>query len=218
MNKPSSSQIVLYVVGFVFVFWLAFLAWTISSSGHWLSFPVIAFLILAALRIVYELTLNRAHVPTMASGFMARQKIAKVLQKEAAAKGKTPFSVIDLGSGGGELARAIAKTIPEADVLGIELNRFPVFRATFLQRLFGPKNLRFKRSDFLKLDCSSFDAAVLYLGAQTAQDAGEKLRREMAAGSMVISHGFPLKGSWMPTETVQFHTPFSECFYVYRKE
>jgi SAM-dependent methyltransferase len=134
-----------------------------------------------------------------------------------AAEGKKPFKILDLGSGRGELTRHIAKKIPAAEVLGIELARFPCWQSHVVQRLFGPSNLSYRCLDFWRMDCSEIDAIVFFLTPNFAQRVGEKLAAELKPGSIVISHTFPLLGRWTPAEVIEFRTPFKETLYVYLK-
>src|ERR1700722_6057516 len=73
-----------------------------------------------SLRIGYELTLHRASAPVIASSYPARRRMARILKQDADARKVTPYTVVDLGSGCGELVRFIARAIPQANVVGIE--------------------------------------------------------------------------------------------------
>jgi hypothetical protein len=213
----SSSQMQLNAVGVFLLALLGVCAWTVTHPLTWFSALPLLFIGYAAFRVVFELTYNRANVPTLATGFVGRRKIAAVLQREAARREKNPYNVIDLGSGRGELARKIAKTIPSAQVLGIEMARIPFMQSVFIQRWLGPKNLSYQCCDFWPFDCSTIDAVVFYLTPTIAQRVGEKLHQELKQGSIVISHTFPLLGKWAPVEVLQFRSPFKETVYIYRK-
>lgn len=197
--------------------WIGFFAWSIAWPLTWVSIPVLLCSGYALYRLVFELTYNRSqHSPTIATCFVARRKTAKILERESALCNSEPYNVVDLGSGRGELARCIAKKIPTATVTGVELARFPYLQSVLFQRLFGPKNLSFKRSDFWSFDCSDMNAVVLYLGPITTQRIGEKLYQELRSGSIVISQTYPLLGKWVPIEILAFHAPFKEVIYIYK--
>lgn len=198
--------------------WLG-IAGAIYAQAYPLLFvPFGALLGYVVFRVVFELTVNRTIVPTLAMGFISRRKIGAVLRREYAKKNeKDAFSIIDLGSGRGELARNLAKKIPSATVKGVELARIPYFQAALAQRILGPKNLSYERGDFWRFDCSKADAIILYLAPLTVQRMGEKLRRELRPGSLVVSHTFPLLGTWTPIEVLNFRSPFKETVYVYRR-
>ncbi|MFA4993700.1 MAG: class I SAM-dependent methyltransferase [Bdellovibrionales bacterium] len=213
-----SNQMKLNIIGVLLLALLGVSAWAASQhlSGYSL-FPLLC-IGYAAFRVIFELTYNRANVPTLATGFVGRRKIAAVLQREVSMRGKSPFTIIDLGSGRGELTRYIANSIPVAQVTGIEIARIPCMQAAFVQRWLGPKNLSYQCCDFWPFDCSKIDAVVFYLTPTYAQRVGEKLHREMKSGSIVISHTFPLLGAWIPDKVLTFRSPFKEVVYVYRKE
>ena len=215
LSVPNRMQVVITYL--LILGWLGFISWELVQTSTWVYYPVLVAFGYIALRLVFELTINRSSVPTLATCFIARQKIARILEHEASQSDKDSYSIVDLGSGRGELARCIAKRISKAKVTGIEMARFPYMQASLIQRLFGPKNLAFERRDFWQLDCSSIDAVVLYLGPLTAQQMGRKLRQELKGGSMVISHTYPLLGEWTPVDVLTFHAPFKETIYVYRQ-
>ncbi len=197
---------------------LAFFAHNLVWPLTWTSAPVLLCLLYAVPRIIFEMTINRANVPTMATGSLARQEIAKILQREAAVSPKEIYKIVDLGSGRGELARTLAKRIPKSKVIGVEMAYFPYHEASLIQRWFGPSNLSYERQDFWSLDCSPFDAAVLYLGPATSTRMGEKLRQEMKPGSVIVTYTYPLSETWTPDEVVTFRSPFKETLYVYKRK
>src|SRR5262249_52897807 len=124
---------------------------------------------------------------------------------------------IDLGSGGGELSRHLARHVPDAEVTGLEMSRWPYERARLFGKFFGPKNVRYLRQDFFTYDCGQAGAVYFYLDVGLAPRVGEKLRRELKPGALVISHSFPLKGEWGEPGRVDFHAPFKETLLVYRR-
>ena len=71
-----------------------------------------------------------------------------------------PYTVLDLGSGSGQMTWQIARALPNAHVTGVELAYVPWLRSVLRQRLFGPANLDYKRVDFWLYDCSAADAVV----------------------------------------------------------
>jgi predicted RNA methylase len=143
--------------------------------------------------------------------------MAEVLQKAAQESASTPYIIVDLGSGRGELSRKIALSLPVAKVIGIEISPWPTAQAKFIQHLFGPENISYQCLDFWTYDCSSIDAVVFYLSARIAQKVGEKLYKELKTGSIVISHTFPLGSEWQEQEVIEFRTLFKETIFVYKK-
>ena len=221
MSSPRtpriSSRMQLNIIGVALLALLALSAWQITRCfTGWAIIPL-SLIGYAAFRIVFELTLNRENVPTLATGFAVRAKMTKILKQEAENHAQKPYRIIDLGSGRGELSRHIARAIPHAQVLGIESARIPYWQSVVAQRWLGPRNLSYQCLDFWPFDCSETDAVVFYLSGNTAQRVGEKLHRELKSGSTVISHTFPLLGDWTPVEVLNFRSPFKETLYVYLK-
>jgi SAM-dependent methyltransferase len=212
-----STQTQLSIAGMVILVILAAAAWAVARPLTWYSALPLLFIGYAAYSIAFELTFNRGNVPTLATTFVGRRKIAKILKQDAELRGKMPYNVIDLGSGRGELTRVIAKKIPSAQVIGIEMARIPCMLSAFVQRWLGPDNLSYKCCDFWSFDCAGIDAVVFYLTPSLAQRVGEKLYRELKPGSVVISHTFPLLGAWTPKEVMHFRSPFKETIYIYSK-
>ncbi|MBI3418899.1 MAG: methyltransferase domain-containing protein [Proteobacteria bacterium] len=199
------------------VCFFATIAWQLVQRPDPLNLVLLCVVGYVAGRIIYELAFNRTQVPTLLSGFFERRKIIELLKKDAEARGGASYTMIDLGSGRGELTRQIARALPQARVIGLEIVPFAYLQSRFFQRLFGLKNLEYQKRDFLSYDCSAADAVMLYLNARLAQEVGEKLCRELKPGALVISNSFPLKGAWQPAEIIAVHSPFKVELFVYRR-
>jgi len=179
-------------------------------------------LLVSALLVVfltYEYYERKTGVPTFPTMPPVRRRIATLLQAEQARTGQTPFRVLDLGSGSGQLGFRIARTIPAAEVTGIELSFVPWLRSVVRQRLWGVKNLTYLRQDFWPYDISQFDAVVTYLPGTIMERVGEKLHHELKPGTMVIANVFALRAGWEPVEAldIRFYLFFKTKLYVYRK-
>ena len=211
-----SGKIQLNIIGFILCVILGFSLWKMLHPFTWLSIIPLLFVAYGLFRVIFELTWNRNNVPTLATSHAGRAKMTELLKIAAAPR--AGYSIIDLGSGRGELTRHIAKAIPTARVIGIEMARIPFLQSRFVQRWLGPSNLSYECLDFWPYDCSQIDAVVFYLSGTFARKVGEKLHRELKPGSLVISHTFALEGAWgEPAEILHFRTPFKEVIYVYRK-
>ena|ERR1700722_11906455 len=153
-------------------------------------------------------------VPTVTSFPSARRKIADILQKEFSARDNV--TIIDLGSGNGQLSRRIARALPHAHVIGIELSMIPWLRSVLWQRMLGPANLTYKRIDFWPYDCSGADAVVTYLTENIIERVSQKLHRELKPGATVIANDVALHDGWVPVEIIE--TGFLGLkIYVYRQ-
>lgn len=168
--------------------------------------------------IVTELYALITGVPTVASARASRRDITKRLAKDYAARGDdgAPYAVIDLGSGNGQMAVKIAKALPTAKVTGIEISIVPWAISSLRQKIFGPKNLQFRRESFWPYDCSKADAIAIYLNGKVMKRVSEKLRAELKPGAIVLTNEIPLQGDWQPVEVIE--TGFLRMkVYVYRQ-
>lgn len=170
-------------------------------------------LVYAIARIVGEFTFFRARVPTVSSDYVTRRKIAELLQQDSS--GKARYNIVDLGSGRGELARHIARVLPRARVTAIEYARSPHLQAQLWKYITMRRNLTHLRGDLFTHDVGGYDAVVMFLGKLT-QAVGEKLKRELAPGTLVISNDFELGAEWQPVDVINFRTPFRATLYIYR--
>lgn len=159
----------------------------------------------------------RTGVPTLASFPAARCAIVDILN-EGFARGDLPrgATVLDLGSGNGQLAWRIAKAFPEASVVGVELSWAPWAISVLRQRLTGLKNLRFVRADFWTYDISRVDAAITYLTENVIEKVGDKLKRELKTGALILANDTALRGGWKPVQERETGL-FGMKVYVYRK-
>lgn len=146
-------------------------------------------------------TAFKTHVPTVASFPSARNKIIEILGKEIGGRAdKRPYVIMDLGSGSGQLTWRIARALPEAHVMGIEVSYVPWLRSVLRQKLLGPSNLEYKRIDFWSYDCSAVDAVVTFLTENIMERLSQKLRKELKPGAMVIANDVPLQADWKPVD------------------
>jgi hypothetical protein len=178
------------------------------------SIILVIILVVVAVNEIYNW---RTGVPTVASFPASRRVMAEALIKYLTPNtdGK-PRSIIDLGSGNGQLADKIAREVPDVDVLGIEISTLPWLISSTKQKIFGPKNLRFRKLDFWLYDCSSIHAVVLYCNGAIIEKVSQKLLTEMKAGGLIITNEIPLTAPWQPVEVVDTGF-FKMKVYIYRK-
>jgi len=181
------------------------------------------FLVLAGLVAVWQLSVEyyayKTGVPTVASFPASRQVIVEALRPYLAAKaGPSPYTIVDLGSGNGQLATAIARAFPQVKVVGIEISFLPWLLSRLRNKIVGPANLRFERLDFWTYDCGSVDAVVLFLtGSSFLARVGDKLRRELKQGALVIANDESLGIDWRPVAVMDTGKPASKVF-VYQQQ
>lgn len=214
VTKPDFIDflVLLFVIGFG---WLVVDLW--NKPHDVITIVTMLTIIYFMIRTVYERVFNRTNIPTLETPSILIREMAKLLKADFNQKQAATYHVVDFGSGDGQLTRKIARTIPKADVLGIESAKLPYTQSLFFKKLFGIKNVRYEQSDFFDYDCNNVDAVVMYLSVQISQKLGEKLYRELKPGALVISNEFELKGRWPKPEIIERHTPFKNTLYIYRK-
>ena len=166
----------------------------------------------------YILIFNKG-IPNIRTAPAVRRTVIGLLQADMAARGKKPFVIIDLGSGNGLFARQIARSMPEAQVIGIEISQLAHGWAQLLKRLSRLKNLEYRQGDMFAADLSQVDAVVFYLRVYFMKRMGEKLHAELKPGTLITSNHFKLGDGWVPENTIDVRTlyPHQKTFFVYRK-
>ena len=176
---------------------------------------ILLFLAIYATYEYYEYKTGVATFPTMPA---IRRKTIEILRQDAVScPAAKPYTVLDLGSGSGQMTWQIARALPNAHVTGVELAYVPWLRSVLRQRLFGPANLDYKRVDFWLYDCSAADAVVTYLPGKIMEQVGEKLHKELKPDTLVVANTFPLRAGWEPKETLTLRAPFKTRVFVYRQ-
>ncbi len=181
---------------------------------------MIVWYVLAIILVLVGLTeysTFRTKVPTVASFRPSRRKIIeKLTTVHAGYLGTSPYTIVDLGSGNGQLASQIACALPTTQVTGVEISIVPWTISSLRQKFFGPQNLKFRRESFWPFDVSQTDAVVAYLNGDVIGGVSEKLRKELKPNALVITNEIPLTGDWQPIEIIE--TGFMRMkVYVYRQ-
>lgn len=158
----------------------------------------------------------RTGVPTFPSMPVAREKIITQLRADMKAQpADRPYVIYDLGSGSGQLSWHVARAIPEAKVIGIELSFVPWLRSVIWQKLSGQQNLRYLRVSFWDHDVSDASAVLTYLMEAIMPRISAKLRRELRPETLVISNKFVLPG-WPLIEELPLQSAFTKRLWIYR--
>jgi hypothetical protein len=178
---------------------------------------VLCFFAYCALHILYEYTINRTRVPTFSSSPFARRFIANAFKRDALKYGLLPYCIIDLGSGDGTLTRHISRTIPSAQITGIEQGRLPFYQSMVMKKLLGLKNISYKQDDFFTFDCAKIGGVVMFLSGNMTIAVGKKLFKELKAGALVITNEFPLLGDWPTPKKITSPGLIKTTLFVYRK-
>jgi len=152
-------------------------------------------------------TTLRVGIPPMPSSPRATRALLGLIPQSSGAR------FVDLGSGWGTLALAVARQRPEARVVAYELSLLPWLWSIGLARLLGRRGVRFVRRDFFSADLRDADVVLCYLFPDAMEQLAERLR-ELEAGSIVLSNTFRLPG-WQPDEVVELNDLYRTRIYRY---
>lgn len=108
-------------------------------------------------------------------------------------------TIYELGAGWGRMAFPLARRAPGATVCAYEISPVPWLFMKLWAFLFGPRNLKIFRRNFLNTSLADASLVVCYLHPQALRKLAPKLARELAPRTAVISNTFDLPG-WEPTE------------------
>lgn len=193
--------------------------WDTLLSQNAFSMVLLALAVLVQGVYAYEIFFNRGGVPNVGTVPRMRRAIIEQLERDVQNHvGTRPYTVLDLGSGSGQLSWHIARALPEARVIGLETGLFGYARSVLRWRIFGPSNLEYRRTDFFSYNTAQADAVVMYLRRALMDRVGEKLKNELRPGAFVLSNMFALGAGWKPFETVDIKTVAPQkILYLYRK-
>jgi hypothetical protein len=123
--------------------------------------------------------------------------------------------IVELGSGWGTLAFALARRFPNRPVLAYENSPVPYLTAKLLQQFLSLPNLQFRRANFFAQPLDSSELVVCYLYRRAMSRLKVKLDKELPAGSFVISNTFAIPG-WQPSHISEVQDIYRTKIYLYR--
>lgn len=169
---------------------------------------------------VYFLIFNKG-IPNIRTAPALRRKMCEIIEqhyKKTLHEKNTPYRIVDLGSGNGQLTRDIAKKYPDATVIGVEISKQQLYWANRLKNAQKLENLSYIETDFFDYDLSKADVVLLY--QLEMHKIGQKLKQELKPGSLIISNRFQLGGGWADPQLINVFTlyPHQKQLYVYRVE
>ena len=167
----------------------------------------------------YFLVVNKG-IPNIKTAPAIRLEVIRRLKQEMAAKNKTnaPFTIIDPGCGNGDFTRQIARELPDARVIGIEISKLAYWKCCLMKRLSGLSNLEYRNEDFRQSEVlKEADAVCMFLLGTLMKSIRETLEENLNEGTFVSSNKFPVGGDWEPEEVADVDTlyPHQKTLYLY---
>jgi len=164
------------------------------------------------------LVFNRG-IPNIRTAPALRKKIISLLKEhEAARVDRTqPYIIYDLGSGNGLFARQIAREMPQAKVIGVEVSGPSYEWSMMMKKRMKIENLDYKHADVFTHDIRDASAVVLFF--YQLDKLGKKLHEELKPGTLITSNKFRLGDGWVPAQSLKVWTlyPFQKRLFVYYK-
>jgi hypothetical protein len=105
-----------------------------------------------------------------------------------------PLRFVDLGCGLGGVVLALARARPDGEFSGVELAPLPAWVGQLRQALRGPANARLRRASLWHEPLAGADVVYVFLSPVPMPALWEKARREMPAGSLLVSNTFVVPG------------------------
>ena len=154
--------------------------------------PIVALALLAALQFTRLRPPDVKFVGTPQNVVEAMLELARV----------TPADVVyDLGSGDGRIPITAAKKYGARGV-GIEIDRFYLRDAyDNLAKAGVGDRVRFLNADLFQADIHEATVVTLFLLPRLNLELIPKLRRELSAGSRIVSHKFDMGDEWPPDQS-----------------
>lgn len=149
----------------------------------------------------------KGDVPLFLSSPAVADAVAEIARREHAQR------FVDLGAGVGSVAVPLAQRFPQLLVEAWE--RAPLPWAVTVWRARSLKNMVVLRGSFWDCDLSVYDLVFAFLSPAPMPELGEKIRREMPAGSLFVSSSFPLPG-WQPESVREIDDRRRTMLYCYR--
>jgi SAM-dependent methyltransferase len=128
-------------------------------------------------------------VPLYLAGPKVRAALLALLPQPGA-----PLRFVDLGCGLGGVVLALARARPDGEFIGVELAPLPAWIGQLRRALRGPANAHLERASLWDQPLADVDIVYVFLSPVPMPALWEKARREMRAGSLLVSNTFVVPG------------------------
>lgn len=123
--------------------------------------------------------------------------------------------IVELGSGWGTLAFALAKQFPHCQVNAWEISPIPYLYSWMISKVLAYPNLSIKRGDFFHISLHSAVLVVCYLYPGAMARLKRKFEDELTPEAYVASHTFALPG-WKPLMIKRINDIYHTPIYLYQ--
>jgi trans-aconitate methyltransferase len=120
----------------------------------------------------------------------------------------------ELGSGWGTLALAVARQHPGCSIVGYENSPVPFLFSRLLLSLRRLPNVEFRYGNIHTVPLKDASLVLCYLYPGAMQELKQKLEKELAPGTHVVSNTFHVRG-WEPHHVEEVRDLFGTKIYVY---
>jgi len=147
----------------------------------------------------------------MPSSKKARQAMLQMICDTTTETG----TILELGSGWGNLLIPLAKKYPQRKIIGYELSIMPWLTTVILKNLLDLKNIQVYRKNFLHSDLTSASVILCYLHPKGMQGVDSKIKMQSGQLEYLISNTFSLP-SHQPIKIIRLNDLYKSPVYLYK--
>lgn len=163
--------------------------------------------IVCALVLLYGLKCLKERWPS-------QQKVRKMIQESLPTQLRG--NVVELGTGWKSTASSLAIYFPEATITSYSTSPLPCLLAWIKQRFRPLPNLTVSWQDFFIPSLDHAQAVICYLYPGSMSRLKEKLEKELAPGTFIVSYLCAIPG-WQPIRILELDDIYHSKIYVYQK-
>ncbi len=158
-------------------------------------------------------------IPNLGSAKAIRSKVVQEFIEHMKKTQNTAPIIYDIGCGYGYVTRDLARSMPNAKIIGIEVNKISYWRAIITSKIVGIKNTHYINKNFHDVDLSNADGLYMFLLGRLMGQIRGKLEQDLKKGTIVISNKFAINGDWQPLKIIDVTTiaPSQKTIYIYER-
>jgi SAM-dependent methyltransferase len=158
-------------------------------------------------------------IPNLGSAKAIRQKVVQEFINRLKSNDNMAPIIYDIGCGYGYVTRDLARAMPHAKIIGIEVNKISYWRAILTSKILGIKNTHYINKNFHDVDLSHADGLYMFLLGRLMLQIRTKIEKDLKKGTIVISNKFQINGDWQPIKKIDVTTiaPSQKTIYIYER-